>query len=310
MLNPRSVKRKYLQTVSYKEPLTDISDSDIDQHAFHSSTSKFNYVEEEALKIEVLPTDKDSFYSIILQQDVLKYKSDFFTDENVPQYIKDLYLDNIHTDDIKIFNPKKHNDLSETLSSFLIKLRLVLENNARMYDVTREERFIDDMAIELMKIVKYDDGKFFTMRPCSLKLVIDDKSFAAEADREGRRGLRIIWILQENKHIDDTRYSEGDVQLVSCMIAAYQNNFRTTKELCPKTMIGIKIKGEEVYFYSMKMTEQYLTSLSKGIPTEHLKINKYPPKKGLRISDPNNRKEILKFLWIMRENALNIPDED
>jgi len=297
--------KKRKQTVSYKEPLT--SDSDIDQHAFHSSTSKFNYVEEEALKIEVLPTDKDSFYSIILQQE---YKSGFFTDENVPKYIKDLYIDNIHTDDIKIFNPKKHNDLSETLSSFLIKLRLVLENNARMYDVPREERFIDDMAIELMKIVKYDDGKFFTMRPCSLKLVIDDKSFAAEADREGRRGLRIIWILQENKHIDDTRYSEGDVQLVSCMIAAYQTNFRTTKELCPKTMIGIKIKGEEVYFYSMKMTEQYLTSLSKGIPTEHLKINKYPPKKGLRISDPNNRKEILKLLWIMRENALNIPDED
>lgn len=303
-----SKKRKALQVVNYKEPLTDTSDSDIDQHAFHSSTSKFNYVEEKALKIEVLPTDKKFFYSIILQQDVLK--SSFFTDKNVPQYIKDLYLDNIHTDDIKIFNPKKHNDLSETLSSFLIKLRLVLENNVRMYDVPREERFIDDMAIELMKIVKYDDGKFFTMRPCSLKLVIDDKSFAAEADREGRRGLRIIWILQENKHIDDTRYSEGDVQLVSCMIAAYQTNFRTTKELCPKTMIGIKIKGEEVYFYSMKMTEQYLTSLSKGIPTEHLKINKYPPKKGLRISDPNNRKEILKFLWIMRENALNIPDED
>jgi len=290
-------KRKH---VNYREPLTETSDSDIDQHAFHSSTSKFNYLEEEALKIKVLP--KESFSSIIMQE--------LNKDDLVPQYVRELYLDNISTDDIKVFNPKKNNDLSETLSSFLIKLRLVLENNARVYDVPREEKFIDDMAIELMKIVKYDDGKLFTMRPCSLKLVIGDKSFAAEADREGRRGLKIIWILQENKHIDDTRYSEGDVQLVSCMIAAYQNNFRMMRELCPNTMIGIKIKGEEVYFYSMRMTEQYFNSLSRGLPTEDLEVNKYPPKKGLRISDPNNRRELLKCLWTMRESALKIPDED
>lgn len=293
---PRVPVRQKRKHVSYQEPLTDTSESDIDQHSFHTSTSKFNYVEEEALKIKVVP--KDSFYYIIPQ------------DKDVPQFVQKLYLDNISTDDIKIYNPNKHNDLSETLSSFLIKLRLVLENNVRMYDVPREERFIDDMAIELMKIVKYDDGKHFTMRPCSLKLVIGDKSFAAEADREGRRGLNIIWIMQENKHIDDTRYSEGDVQLVSCMIAAYQNNFRITKEVCPDTMMGIKIKGEEMHFYSMKMKEQYLNSLSKGIPTEDLEVTKYPPKKGLRISDPNNRKELLKCLWAMRENALKIPNED
>ncbi len=93
------------------------------------------------------------------------------------------------------------------------------------------------MAIELMKAVKYDDGQNLTMRPCSLRLSVGDRSFAAEADREGRRGLDIIWIMQENKHIDDTRYSEGDVQLVSCMIAAaYQANYRD-----PGKMIGIKI---------------------------------------------------------------------
>jgi hypothetical protein len=174
------------------------------------------------LRIKILPND--SFYNIIDTSSSLSF----------PESVKDLYLENFSTEEIKIFNPKKHKDIGETAASFLVKLRLVMENNARVNDTPREEKFIDDMAIELMKAVKYDDGINLTMRPCSLKLVVNDRSFAAEADREGRKGLGIIWLMQENKHIEDTRYSEGDIQLVACMIAAYQANFRAIKEIYPK----------------------------------------------------------------------------
>jgi hypothetical protein len=282
--------------LSYKEPMTDPYDSDIDEQSYKSSTSKFNYVEEESLRIRILPND--SFLCI----------EKIPTDLEIPTYVKDLYLEDFSADEIKVFNPKKYPNMGETVSSFLIKLRLVVENNAQVGDTPREERFIDDMAIELMKAIKYDDGKNFTMRPCSLRLVVGDRSFAAEADREGRRGLDIIWIMQENKHIDDTRYSEGDVQLVSCMIAAYQANYRATRELYPEKMTGIKIKGDEVYFYSFRMTEEYLRSLSRGPPRVNLEVSKYPPKKGLSISNPVQRKELLMYLWGMRAQSLKLRD--
>ena len=285
------------RSISYKEPLTDPSESDIDEQSYKSSTSKFNYVEEESLRITIIPND--SFLCIVNNDG---------DDSELPEFIKELYLEDFSTDEIKVFNPKMHMQMSEIAVSFLVKLRLVVENNAQVDDVPREERFIDDMAIDLLKAVKYDDGINLTMRPCSLRLVVGDRHFAAEADREGRRGLEIIWIMQENKHIDDTRYSEGDVQLVSCMIAAYQANYRKMKELYPERMIGIKIKGDEIYFYSVVMTDQYLNSLTRGPPNVSIEVNKYPSKKGLSISSSKDRKEILKRLWTIREHALKLQD--
>jgi hypothetical protein len=75
-------------------------------------------------------------------------------------------------------------------------------------------------------------------------------------------------------------------------------------------MIGIKIKGEEMYFYSVEMKEEYLQCLSRGPPSIDLDVKKYPPKRGLRISNPKNRKEILTCLWIMREYALELQDKE
>jgi hypothetical protein len=291
-----SRKRK---SVSYKEPLTDPSESDLDEFSFKDSTSKFNYVEEDALRIEIIP--KQSFLEAMEMDEIIT--------NNLPKSLTNLYLESFFPEDIKIYNPKKHPDLDENASSFLIKLRLVLENNARVSDVSREERFIDDMAIEIMKAVRYDDGKTLTMRPCSLKLVVGSRTFSASADREGRRGLEIIWIMQENKHIDDTRYSEGDIQLISCMIAACQTNYRFLKEIYPEKMMGIKIKGDEIYFYSMKMSEEYLKSLTKSTPQSKLEVTKYPSKKGLRISEPKDRKELLSYLWTMRNYSSKLKDE-
>ena len=133
--------------------------------------------------------------------------------------------------------------------------------------------------------------------------------FSASADREGRRGLEIIWVMLENKHVDDTRYSEGDIQLISCMIAACQTNYRSLRELYPEKMLGIKIKGDEMYFYSFTMSEEYLKSLARGPPKSSIEVAKYPDKKGLRISDPKDRKELLSYLWTMRQYSSTLKDE-
>jgi hypothetical protein len=287
------MKRKI---VDYKEPLTDPDESDIDENSFKSSTSKFNYIEEEGLRIKIFCR---SSFSDVLGRDIPE-------NNDPPLSAKELYLEDMTKDKVLIFHPEDCSQMSETASAFLVKLKLVLFNNAQISDVSREERFIDDMAIDLMRAVKYDDGKNFTMRSCTLKLAVGSKTFAAEADREGRRGTGIIWVMQENKHIDDTRYSEGDIQLVSCMIAAYQANRRVLRKVYPERIMGIKIKGDETYFYSLAMSQEYLDSLSKGIPHTDIHVYKYPDEIGLKISVPEERIQVINYLWAMRTYAMEL----
>ena len=290
-----SRKRK---TVSYKEQSTDPSDEDIDENMFKNSTSKFNYVEEKALRIKIIPT----MFSELMDID----DSGLVENDDLPQTVKDLYLEEMTPNKIMTFDPDEHPEINETMYPFLIKLRMVMFNNVQFSDVHREEKFIDDMTVDLMRSMKYDDGKEFTMKSCTLKLSIGSRNFAAEADREGRRGTGIIWIMQENKHINDNWYREGDIQLISCMIAACQANLRVIRDIYPEKMLGIKVKGDEMYFYSFRIKKEYIMDLSRGIPNEDLEVLKYPDKKGLRISVPVQRKEIISHLWTMRQQALKL----
>jgi len=56
-----SRKRK---SVSYEEPDTSFSEPEYDEYSFKPSTSKFNYIEEEALKMKFYP--RNSFNEIIV----------------------------------------------------------------------------------------------------------------------------------------------------------------------------------------------------------------------------------------------------
>ena len=57
------------------------------------------------------------------------------------------------------------------------------------------------------------------------------------------------------------------------------------------------------------MPEAYLDELQRGIPKTPLNILKYPSKKGLRISHPEERKRILHYLWSLRAYSLAFPDD-
>jgi len=288
-----SRKRK---SMSHKEQSTNPNEDNVDENLFKISTSKFNYIEEEALRIKIIPAT----FSELMDTDGL------IESEDLPQTVKDLYLEEMTPNKIMTFDPDEHPEMNETMYSFLVKLKIVLRNNIQFRDVPREERFIDDMTVDLMRSMKYDDGKEFTMGSCTLKLSVGSRNFAAEADREGRRGTGIIWIMQENKHINDNWYKEGDIQLISCMIAACQANLRITRSIYPEKMLGIKIKGDEMYFYSFCIKEEYITDLSRGVPNEDLEVLKYPDKEGLHISIPVQRKEIISHLWTMRQQALKL----
>ena len=111
--------------VSYREPLTDPSESDVDVEDFHPSTSTFNYIEEEALKIRLQPQDE---FRAILGEDFVEQSG---MNMSMPTSLTDLYLPGYDKDEILTFSAKGHPELSEDVVSFLLKLKLVVLNNQK-----------------------------------------------------------------------------------------------------------------------------------------------------------------------------------
>ncbi|CAG8775487.1 8407_t:CDS:1, partial [Racocetra fulgida] len=125
-------------------------------------------------------------------------------------------------------------------------------------------------------VAKFDDGLDLTMRPCALELGINQIDFAAYADREGRRGTKVVWVLCEDKHKTSRKYKKGEVQLVACMIAAAQWNFAKLSEVYPEKLVGIRVIGDAFCFYSANIDLSYLKDLAIGFPKNDLHVHKYP----------------------------------
>ena len=177
-----------------------------------------------------------------------------------------------------------------------------IEEEALRIKINPKERFND--------IINVNEELSCDLPTSVTNLFLENSSFIAEADRKGEHESGIIWIIQENVSINDMRYSEGDIQLISCMIAACQTNYRNFGELYLDKMVGIKIRGDRVSFYSLEMKEEYLNQLAKGVPKMEIEVNKYPPKLGLKLSSPQGRREIINNLWIMKNYALTLNKYD
>jgi hypothetical protein len=292
---------------AYKEPSSSLSEGTIDQEDFKVSTSLFGGLEEEALNM--CWSDMESFDEVLNYQAYPEEYTHIAKETEVPEPMRHLYMEKLSADDIRIFRPSKHPGISKICSSLFSKLRFVLLNNDQSRQVPREEGHIDDLILDLLKTMEFDDGENMMVKCCYLDLVIAGKSFSANADREGRRGMEILWIMQESKHVNDSRFKDGDVQLVSCMLAACQFNHTQFLKIYPRRMFGIKMKGDQMYFYCMIVTEDYMRALRRGLPLtekEEIYIAKYPSERGLRLSNPEERKQAIRYLWSLRCYAMNI----
>ena len=58
------------------------------------------------------------------------------------------------------------------------------------------------------------------------------------------------------------------------------------------------------------LDEDYIKNLYSDLPEKNLEVYKYPKGKGLRLSDPEDRKQILFLLHKLREYALSIILQD
>ena len=89
------------------------------------------------------------------------------------------------------------------------------------------------------------------------------------------------------------------------MIAVCQTNRCILRKIHPEKMMGIKVKGDEVYFYAFTLTSEYLDDLKRGLPNTPLNVSKFPDKRGLCMLIPEERKQLLSCLWVIRAHAFN-----
>ena len=188
---------------------------------FRSSTSAFRQEEEAALKVKVVATDNPT---CIFEKKHITETSDKLSKLKLPEY-----------DEAKILSyvPSKDGELEKNQRKFLVKLRQVLVNNDPDSEAPHCERFVDDLLSFICDLAELDDGLELTLRPCNLKLEIEDYTFVAIADREGRRGQELTWIIQEDKHRKSSTYKHGDLQLACAIIAANQQNYNLLERIHP-----------------------------------------------------------------------------
>lgn len=275
-----------------KRKVSSESNSSFEIIKFKPQASSFGIYEEAALNIIIDETDNIGclFNEIVV---------------DLPPHLSQFELDDFGYDDILIFKPHVHTELNKNQRIFLNKLKYVLINN--QYAATgRVEAYVQDLIDNFLKECEMEDGLTLHMLPSRLYLSIGDDKFAAFSDKEGRKLDDIIWILEESKHKYDTRYKQGDIQLIASLIAACQLNFIHSKKIYPEHLYGIKVVGEEFYFYKVVFSENYINELTRDLPQTELKVLKYPKLKGLRISNNADRKEILILINSLNKYALNL----
>lgn len=262
---------------------------------FRRSTSSFRKDEELALKIKINETNNIE---------------DIFNENNIKSNIQfplnDLILPTFNEGNIKSYIPNINDGMTKKQRKFLLKLKIVLINNDPDSEASSCERFLDDLMNFLCDEAELDDGLELTLRPCNLYLNIGNEPFAAIADKEGRRGLELTCFIQEDKHFKSSTYKHGDIQLACAMISGFQQNYNMFNEIYPEKLLGIKVVADTFYFCSMKGNKEYLNELLEGLPrNSSITMNKYPIN-GLRLSDPKERFEIIKYMAILKYELLSL----
>ena len=272
-----------------------------------NSTSLFGEKAEYFLNIHINETD---CFDNIVNNEIADEKKIKYGDDDVSPELKDLFLQGFDRDEIRIYKPQNHKNLPKRAQTFLYKLSTVVNNNHVPIEPVHVENYIHDLMENVLREAKFEDGTELILMPCVLRLVIGEEGFAAHADKEGRRGTEIIWILDEDKHRYDKRWKKGDIQLIANMIAAAQTNRSLLERLYPVKMLGIKFDADRLYFYSVCITDEYLNELSE-LPADkrcevELVVNKFPKSKELSLSFYKDRKEIFLYLSAFRKYALGL----
>ncbi|CAG8723148.1 17882_t:CDS:2, partial [Racocetra fulgida] len=178
-----------------------------------SSKDSISSYEEYALRIK--------FYEKSSMRDILEAG----VDHNITPELQDYVLTEIK--DIDCFNIRNYPKLNKNQKKFLGKLNHLLLNEN---DKKNFEKYVNDFVLFLCDQASLDDGVDLTMGSCALVLEFNENEFEVDADRKGKRGAEIVWVLCEDKFKGAIKYKNWEVHLVTCMVAAAQWNYSMLDE--------------------------------------------------------------------------------
>ena len=254
---------------------------------YPKSTSLFKKVHHNKMNI-IIKAIKNKQYIIIIK------KSIYFCNNNSIKEILNYY---------KTFSTN-FSDIQ--CNRYVNKIKEIINNtkNKNSY-----EPIVDDFIRILFQISGIDDGKKLNIKSqYKLYLNIESNKIPSIPDITCKTNRNIIWLVEESKHINNSTYLNGDLQLICHILSAFQYNEKNIKKKYrPKTIYGFKIKNTKCFFYKININKKYMKCLINGNFNTFIYVYKYP-EKGLDINPYNvgsyeNIKEVFSILYNIKNKT-------
>jgi hypothetical protein len=217
-------------------------------------------------------------------------------------YSKNKILDEI----LDYYKTLTRNTTEKQCDRYINKINEIIKNTKKKKSY---ESIVDDFVRILFEIFDFDDGKKLKMQSQDkLYLKIGSEKVPSIPDLICKTNNDIIWMVEESKHINNSTYLEGDLQLICHLFSAFQyNNKKKEIEgigIIPKTLFGFKIKNTKCFFYRIDMSDDYMKCLINNNFDKNITVYKYP-EKGIDINpydinSYNNIREVFNILYNLK----------
>lgn len=222
--------------------------------------------------------------------------------------IKDSFNNKILEDILNYYQTLKNDSTENQCNRYINKINEIIENTKKKKSY---ESIVDDFVRILFEISDFDDGKKLIIQSQhKLYLKIGNEKIPSIPDLICKTNDDIIWLVEESKHINNSTYLEGDLQLICHMFSAFQYNDEKKKlKFVPKTIFGFKIKDTKCFFYKINITNDYMDCLINDKFDKTIFVYKYP-EKGIDINpynanSYNNINEVFNILCNLRKYTIN-----
>lgn len=253
-----------------------------------TNTSSFNNHEEKVLRINI----SDKNYITLLNLEYTNKSRDIInTFQNIKYdkiWFKEKWIEESHE------FMKKNITLE-----FGHALHYVLYNENKSQK--QFEGYTYDLAEIIMKSVGFNKPYLYNLRAHSDKFVhvINNRVIEGIPDKvyTNIKNLNVC-VVREDKHNNTKSYKNGDIQLISNILLAYENNYKMGEDPSKTKIYGIKFLSDNVYIYQVNITKNYLLNVINNRDLSD-NVNVYKMFIG-SLSNPQQRAYVFYYLIKLR----------
>lgn len=257
-----------------------------------TNTSSFNANEETLLRINITNNSNIILPTLVCTVKSYDIINTFQYDKYDKLWFKEKWIE------------ENHNFMKKNIAlEFGHALHYVLYNENK--NQKQFEGYTYDLADIVMKSIGFNKPYDCNLRSHSEKYVhiINNKVIEGIPDKVYTNVKNLnTCVVREDKHRNTKSYKNGDIQLVSNIILAYENNYKMGEDPLKTKIYGVKFLSDDVYIYQVNITKDYLIDIinNRNLSTD---INVYKLFIG-SLSNPQQRPNIFHYLTSLR-NIVN-----